>query len=364
MTKPVAAPEIFQIPLDQIDPAIAPPNTKPGTTEFEQAVIMHYVLRYAGKGWQAMVTVDEGFVRVLAIPQQGMDPKDYVLGLLRNGFLEDALPILQALDRMVEDADIAYNFGICLSELGQTAESVEPLERCTSIAPDYTNAWVGLGVAYTRLGRITEAMRALKKAVELQPQNPFAQRNLGALLSKEGKQDEALPHFRLAVAQAPDDPAAAFGLGQCLHAMGGEHQKEADKIYTDLIQRYPDKPVAEMARQALTQLARDTLRDNADGGERMDAVFYMMDAFDRFAGMSKTDIGQVTMEIVLLGRQGLRINDPDTRYTLRSMEGEFSALNLLCLMHVGVRSFDPDADTGAGLDKEYGVAKAMRGGKQ
>jgi hypothetical protein len=96
----------------------------------------------------------------------------------------------------------------------------------------------------------------------------------------------------------------------------------------------------------------------------MDAVFYMMDALDRFAGMSKTDIGQVTMEVALLGRQGLRINDPDTRYTLRSMAGEFSALNLLCLMHVGVRGFDPSADTGTGLDKEYDVAKAMRGNKQ
>ena len=28
---------------------------------------------------------------------------------------------------------------------------------------------------------------------------------------------------------------------------------------------------------------------------RMDAVFYLMDALDRFAGMDKTDIGQVTM---------------------------------------------------------------------
>jgi Flp pilus assembly protein TadD len=162
---------------------------------------MHYALPYAEKGWQAMVTVDSGFVRVLAIPQQGMEPKDYVQGLLRNGFLEDALPILQALDGMIEDAEIAYNLGICLSELGQTAESVEPLERCTRLAPEYTNAWVGLGVAYTRLGRITEAKRALHKAVEQQPQNPFAQRNLGALLSREGKHDEALPHFRQAVAQ-------------------------------------------------------------------------------------------------------------------------------------------------------------------
>jgi hypothetical protein len=83
MTKSVAAPEIFQIPLAQLDPAIAPSGARPGTPEFEQAVIMHYALRYAEKGWQAMVTVDSGFVRVLAIPQQGMDPKDYVQGLLR-----------------------------------------------------------------------------------------------------------------------------------------------------------------------------------------------------------------------------------------------------------------------------------------
>lgn len=105
---------------------------------------MHYVLRYAENGWQAMVTVDNGFVRVLAIPQQGMDPKGYVLGLLNNGFLEGALPILQALDGMIDDADIAYNLGICFSELGQTVESVEALERCTRFAPDYTNAWVGI----------------------------------------------------------------------------------------------------------------------------------------------------------------------------------------------------------------------------
>ncbi|MGA7951201.1 MAG: tetratricopeptide repeat protein [Thiobacillaceae bacterium] len=364
MTKPVAAPEIFQIPLDQLDPAIVPLNSEPGTPEFEQAVITRYALRYAEKGWQAMVTVNDGYVRVLAIPQQGMDPKDYVQGLLRNGFLDDALPILQALDGMIADADIAYNLGICLSELGRTAESVEPLERCTRLDPDYANAWVGLGVAYTRLDRTTEAMGALKKAVQQQPTNSFAQRNLGALLSKVGKHAEALPHFRQAVAQAPNNPAAAFGLGQCLHTLGGEHRKEADPIYSDLIKRFPDSPVAEMARQALTQLAQDSFRDNVDGAVRMDAVFYMMDALDRFAGMSKTDIGHVTMEVALLGRQGLRINDPDTRYTLRSMAGEFSALNLLCLMHVGVRSFDPDADTGADLDKEYDVAKAMRGNKQ
>ena len=96
--------------------------------------------------------MNDGYVRVLAIPQQGMDPKDYVQGLLQNGFLEDALPILQALDGMTEDADIAYNLGICLSELGQTAESVEPLERApasprTTPTPGWDSAWPTPGSA-------------------------------------------------------------------------------------------------------------------------------------------------------------------------------------------------------------------------
>jgi hypothetical protein len=46
MSQP-AAPEILPIPLDQIDPAIVPRGAKTGTPEFEQAVIMHYALRYA-----------------------------------------------------------------------------------------------------------------------------------------------------------------------------------------------------------------------------------------------------------------------------------------------------------------------------
>ena len=68
------------------------------------------------------------------------------------------------------------------------------------------------------------------------------------------------------------------------------------------------------------------------------------------------------MEVALLGRQGLEINDPDKRYQLNSLEGEFSGLHLLCLMHAGIRLLDPQADTGTGLDKEYAMAVAMRGG--
>jgi len=43
-------------------------------------------------------------------------------------------------------------------------------------------------------------------------------------------------------------------------------------------------------------------------------------------------------------------------------EGDFSGLHLLCLMHAGIRLLDPQADTGTGLDQEYAMAVAMRGG--
>ncbi len=361
MTTPTAAPEIFQLPLADLPPDILPADAAPGTPEFEQAVIMAYALLYAERGWQALVTVDREYVRVLAIPERGMDPRDYVLGLLNNGFLEDALPILEALDGMLDDAEIAYNLGICLSELGRVAECVAPLERCTRLDSAHANAWVGLGVAHTRLGRAGEALAALTRAVELAPDNPYAQRNLGAVLMQAERLDDALPHLRRAVELAPDDPAALYGLAQCLEALGGEQRKEADRTYNDLIRRFPQHPVAEAARAARTRIAQAHLHATSGGGARMDAVFYMQEALERFNRMSPAEVGQATLEIALLGRQGLEIHNPDARYRLDSLPGEFTGLQLLCLMHVGIRRLDPRADTGTGLDKEYDLAVAMAG---
>ena len=136
------APEIFQIPLDDLDPAGLPPR---GTAEFEQAVIGRYALDYAARGWQAVVAVDDAFVRVVAVPERGVEPKAYVLGLLQNGFLEDALPVLEALDGMLDDAEIAYSHGLCLSELGRPAEAVTRCSGRSSSTPRTRTPWLGSG---------------------------------------------------------------------------------------------------------------------------------------------------------------------------------------------------------------------------
>jgi len=106
------APEILQVPIVELDTSQLPADARqPGTDAFERAVLTHYALKYAERGWNAAVTVDGEFVRVVAVPEEGIEPKDYVVGLLRHGFLDDALPMLEALDGMLDDADIASTTG-------------------------------------------------------------------------------------------------------------------------------------------------------------------------------------------------------------------------------------------------------------
>ena len=337
-----------------------PPRDSP---DFEQAVISRYALEYASKGWNAVVTVDNEFVRVVAVPEDGIDPKKYVLGLLQHHYLEDAPPILEALDGMIDDAEIAYNYGICLSELGRIDESLKPLQRCVDLDHEYTNAYVGLGVAYTMLGRNEDAERALREAVHQDPENAHAKRNLAAVLARSGKSKEALPFFREAASLAPDDPGAQLGLAQCLDQLGGDHRKEGDKVYDEIVHRFGDHPAAEIAKKARNRIANEQLHDTVDGNVRMDAVFYMQGAMDEFAKKSQHEIGQIVMEIALLGQGGLQINKPDKRYSLKSLPGDFSGLQLVSIMHTGIRLLDPKADTATGLDREYELAIAMHGKK-
>ena len=143
-------------------------------------------------------------------------------------------------------------------------------------------------------------------------------------------------------------------------ALGPSHVKEAAEQYKAVLKRFPEHQAGEMAEEALTRIGQEEMRAAVDGGLRMDAVMYMQAAQDRFAKLDQAKVGQIVMEIALLGRNGLEINKPAVRYTLQNLEGEFSGLALLAYMHVGFRMFDPKGDAGTGLDREYEAAVKMR----
>ncbi|MBK8115020.1 MAG: tetratricopeptide repeat protein [Candidatus Accumulibacter sp.] len=354
------APEIYAKPLSEFSGPGYPPV---GTPEHEQTVVTTISLGYAAMGWNAAIVANAGVVRVVAVPHSGIQPLAYLEGLCAHGFIEDALPGLEALDGMVDDPDVAYTYGLALSELGRTGECLIPLNKCLRLDPGYDNAAIAIGVALSKLRRFEEAEVILRSAVKIDPNNPLVVQNLAATLARAGKFADALVFFREAVRLSPKNPAPLMGLAQCLDSLGDslEHRKEALKVYKDVVKKFPDTDYAEAAKRMLNKQGQDDLRKAVDGGYRLDAVEYMLSAFRLFDMLPREKVGNAVLEIARLGEQGLAINDPLRRYRLENLEGDFSGLQLLCYMHVGIKYFDPTAATGSGLDKEYGVAREMAG---
>ncbi len=84
------------------------------------------------------------------------------------------------------------------------------------------------------------------------------------------------------------------------------------------------------------------------------AVFYFLDAFKRFDGMTPEEIRNVAFEIALLGRNGLDYSDPAEKYTLRTIPNrKFSGLHLMCLMFAGFKRVAPEHDVGMDLNEPF-----------
>jgi tetratricopeptide (TPR) repeat protein len=169
-------------------------------------------------------------------------------------------------------------------------------------------------------------------------------------------------HLRAAWQLLPEDQSAAYGLALCLMNLGGDaRQAEADELLKAAIALNPGSAIGEAARQARTELAEKGFRE-ATTAERPDAVMYCLGALERFAKLSRNDVQSIAFEIGMLGRSGLDVNNPDTRYHLRSLPGDFSGLQLVAMMYVGFKQIAPEMDIGFDLAKEYAMAQALHTG--
>ena len=282
--------------------------------------------------------------------------------LARQGEFGRARDLLQQLHAVnPHDTAILYDYALCLSEMGDKAESIPLFQHLLDLAPDHVNGRVALGVAFAATGQVGEAKAAFQTAVELDPGNQYAVRSLGALAARAGEDADAERLLRQTLTLDPDDFYARLNLAKLLELSDDDQARvESDQLYKGILTEHPAHTVAEEARKGLTRLAATAMRSKAVGNLRMDAVFYMVEAIKRFRLMTPALVGQITLEIAVLGRSGLDTNDADKRYEIKLLPDEtFSGLNLLAMMHVGVRQFNKDADTGTALEEEYKTAVAM-----
>lgn len=111
--------------------------------------------------------------------------------------------------------------------------------------------------------------------------------------------------------------------------------------------------------------ATESVREGASNPELLQtlhpaAVWYLLSALRRYDQLPVEKVREITFEAGLMGEKGLDYASPDKKYALRSIPEEtFSGLEVMCLMHAGLRRIAPELDTGMGLDEPYLAALEM-----
>ena len=285
---------------------------------------------------------------------------DFTIDLLKQGDYHFATPIMEAMLRVDPDNKaLLYNLGLTLSDQERFGDAVAILRRLTELEPENAFGWTALGVALGRMGDQTGAVAALRKALEADPNDGYAHRNLGSMLANTDI-NEALKHFRIALEMLPDDQVALYNYGQALKVSGDI--AEAHIILKRAIEIDPQSGIAEKCEKLLTAIAQAVMRKTVGGTLRMDVVMYCLSALKLFTN-DRDLCKKVTFEIALLGQHGLDINNPDKKYKLKNLEGEFTGMHLVSYMYVGTSILMPGQDAGIDLSPEFKAAKVLFEGK-
>jgi tetratricopeptide (TPR) repeat protein len=337
----------------------------PALLQADQSILAASVQAYYEEllrkmGGTAAVAIIDNVVSVTWYPASGDAVEmvsQHARKLLSRGDYQSAEPLLRMLQaKNPNDPDLLYNLGMMLSDQRKLDEAIPMLEKLVEIEPQSSNGWTALGVAYSRNREYERSEKALKRALEIDPDNAYALRNLGAL-QQQTAPELALAGLEKAARMMPDDQQTQYAYAQCLIYLG--QNEEADPILQRVIEMDSLSDIAELARTARRKMAHETMRDEVGGGLRMDAVFFCLDAMKKFRQLGDAKTRAVVYEIAVLGRSGLEIHDPATKYTINSLPGRFSGMHLVCLMYTGSRMIEPDLDCGIDFSKEYAEAEKL-----
>lgn len=351
----------FTLAWQDIDPALLPLDSRePGTDAFRRAVTEFLQRQYESFGGKAQIIFNDA-ARTITVhwakASTTRSVEQTALEALNRHDYGAAIPLLTAMIAMApDDPTPYYNLGMVFSDQGRLKEATHYLEQAVALAPQHAHAVTALGVAHARAGDLDSAVQTLTSAIEIDPDSTYAHQNLGACLLKQGDAAKAEAHFRRSLKSDQDNLQSRLGLAQSLEEQ--DQRDEADAAYQHIIRTAGHSAIGTLAKEGRTRIAHANLRKG--GKERPDVVMYCLGALDRFHSMANKEIERVGHEIAILGMQGLDINDPTKKYTLRSLPGEFSGLHLVSIMYVAFQKVAPGTDVGIDLSKEYAQAIAMR----
>lgn len=205
-----------------------------------------------------------------------------------------------------------------------------------------------------------QALEAFEKVVEMDSNDGYTHRNLGGILIGLKRLDEALVHLRKALELLPDDPQTIFGLASVLEDVGTDAaDEEADAVYQHFILEHSKSPMAAQAEKSRRAFAHTRLKSCSVDGFLPNVRMYIVEALKTFKKVGPTKRSEIALEIAVLGRSGLDINDPDSKYKLKTLPDTYSGLHLLAIMYSAFHQIDPKMEVGADFSAEYAAAMDM-----
>lgn len=281
-----------------------------------------------------------------------MEKFEKAMDLLNQGRFEEAKDVFEEI--LLDDpknVNVLYNQGMCFTNLGQPEEAIRTLEQCIKYNPDYSNAYVAIGFAYSRMDDLENAKKYFFEALKIDSKNSFALKNLGGLFGGIGDIYKSLYYLEKAYEIDPLDPNTVYGLGYAYQQI--KDYEKADRYSNEVLGMDAPENIRNLAKDGLREIDVSSFKSE---GLRMDAVFYLLSALQRFEQKTESEVKDITFEIARKGQSGLDINNPEKEYTLGTMEGEFTGLQLVCYMYVGFKEIEPSLDSGIDLSDEYSMA--------
>lgn len=324
----------------------------PNSPGFSDTLIRHVADEYAADGMYAKVSIEQDTL-IIAEDLEAKAKSDEGLDALQRGVYATGKAIFEALlSEHPNNAIVLYNLGMVYSDEGNLGKAIELLSTLIRLKPDYAHGWVALAVAHMRNNQIIEADQAAQKAVQLAPNDQYALRTAGYIASKLNE-PKAAALLENAVRASPNDPIALLALAENLMVTHKDDaiKKRVSALLRQVIDVAPGSKAAERAEEILRNITYDKFRQT--GALNAQAVEYCLHALRTFQGMSPQEVAGVAIETATLGQSGLDVNNPNKTYQLRSILGEYTGLNVVCIMYVALAQVAPGQDVGFDIKAEY-----------
>jgi len=168
---------------------------------------------------------------------------NYAVKLLKNGQINEALKIVEALIKKSPNVPLLYNIrGVCYQTIRELGNAINDFSQATILKSDYAEAYCNLGVTYQEKGDLVSAVNAYKNAIDNDNNYPTAHNNLGKIFLASGEIDSSIEHLECAITLKSDFADAHNNLGSAFLRIN--KLNDAIKSYKKAIALKPDFAVA------------------------------------------------------------------------------------------------------------------------